>query len=69
MDSAVPSVFRNGKFNAERTLPGVRSYLEELILHVSGCVSERGNIEFTLWESTGWLQHLHGEEPLRCWGQ
>lgn len=58
------SIFRNGKFNPERTLSGIQSYLEELILLMTGCMSEWGKIEFSPRESTGWVQRLDEEEWL-----
>lgn len=69
MDSAVLSIFRNGKFNPERTLSGIRSYWEELILLMTGCISERGDVEFSLRENSGSVQHLDEEEPLWRWAQ
>lgn len=63
------SIFRNGKFNPERILSGIQSYLEELILLMTGCISERGNIAFSPRESTGSVQRLDEEELLRCWAR
>lgn len=55
------------KFNPGRTQPVLWSYLEELILLMTGCASEKGNIELRM--STGLIQGLDEEEALWRWVQ
>lgn len=50
------------KFNPGRTQPVLWSYLEELILLMTGRASEKGNIELRM--STGLIQGLDEEEAL-----